>query len=189
MVMNEWRFEHDGKQSALRFTPAMVCDDGALLRQWVLADAGIASKSWWDVKRDVEQGRLRLLFAESFIGFSRFDKKMSGCNLSIRSDACSRCRLPPSHSFLLTGWKMSRSCKWTEGKSGLFHWTRLPGTNKAENVRCLSYRRPHLMRSPVYPLLFRSPAAETLRVRLGLPFHWTVRERKRLDSLRSAQNH
>ena len=78
MVMNEWRFEHDGKQSALRFTPAMVCDDGALLRQWVLADAGIASKSWWDVKRDVEQGRLRLLFAESFIGFSRFDKKNVG---------------------------------------------------------------------------------------------------------------
>ena len=78
MVMNEWRFEHDGKQSALRFTPAMVCDDGALLRQWVLADAGIASKSWWDVKRDVEQGRLQLLFAESFIGFSRFDKKNVG---------------------------------------------------------------------------------------------------------------
>jgi DNA-binding transcriptional LysR family regulator len=72
--MNEWRFEHDGKQS-MRFTPAMVCDDGALLRQWVLADAGIASKSWWDVKRDVEQGRLQLLFAESFIGFSRLDKK------------------------------------------------------------------------------------------------------------------
>ena len=78
MVMNEWRFEHDGQQSTLRFTPAMVCDDGALLRQWVLADAGIASKSWWDVKRDVEQGRLQLLFAESFIGFSRFDKKNVG---------------------------------------------------------------------------------------------------------------
>ncbi|HCU0888810.1 TPA: LysR family transcriptional regulator [Raoultella ornithinolytica] len=78
MVMNEWRFEHDGKQSTLRFTPAMVCDDGALLRQWVLADAGIASKSWWDVKRDVEQGRLQLLFAESFIGFSRLDKKNVG---------------------------------------------------------------------------------------------------------------
>ena len=56
----------------------MVCDDGALLRQWVLADAGIASKSWWDVKRDVEQGRLQLLFADSFIGFSRLDKKNVG---------------------------------------------------------------------------------------------------------------
>jgi DNA-binding transcriptional LysR family regulator len=76
--MNEWRFEAHDVPSMVRVTPAMVCDDGALLRQWVLAGAGIASKSWWDVKRDVEQGRLTVLFADTFIGFSRHDKKQVG---------------------------------------------------------------------------------------------------------------
>jgi DNA-binding transcriptional LysR family regulator len=46
--------------------------------EWVLAGGGIASKSWWDVKRDVEQGRLKVLFADRFIGFSRHDKKQVG---------------------------------------------------------------------------------------------------------------
>ncbi|MCW8354325.1 LysR family transcriptional regulator, partial [Citrobacter portucalensis] len=77
-LMNEWRFEEHDVPSVVRVTPAMVCDDGALLRQWVLAGAGIASKSWWDVKRDVEQGRLTVLFADTFIGFSRNDKKQVG---------------------------------------------------------------------------------------------------------------
>ncbi|MGE1563980.1 LysR family transcriptional regulator [Pantoea septica] len=78
VVINEWRFEEEGASRTVRVNPAMVCDDGALLRQWVLKGAGIACKSWWDVKRDVEQGRLRILFAESFIGFSRFDRKDVG---------------------------------------------------------------------------------------------------------------
>ncbi len=77
-LMNEWRFEAEGEMQSARVTPAMVCDDGALLREWVLAGAGIASKSWWDVKRDVEQGRLKVLLADSFIGFSRHDKKQVG---------------------------------------------------------------------------------------------------------------
>ncbi|EOY5423233.1 LysR family transcriptional regulator [Cronobacter dublinensis] len=78
VVINEWRFEEEGVSRTIRVNPAMVCDDGALLRQWVLMGAGIACKSWWDVKRDVEQGRLHVLFAESFIGFSRFDRKNVG---------------------------------------------------------------------------------------------------------------
>ncbi|NBC99541.1 hypothetical protein GV764_10955 [Atlantibacter hermannii] len=77
-LMNEWRFERQDAPATVRVTPAMVCDDGALLRQWVLAGAGIASKSWWDVKRDVEQGRLTVLFPEQFIGFSRHDRRQVG---------------------------------------------------------------------------------------------------------------
>ena len=77
-LTNEWRFEVNGEPSVILVTPAMVCDDGALLRQWVLAGAGIACKSWWDVKRDVEQGRLAVILPESFIGFSRYDKKQVG---------------------------------------------------------------------------------------------------------------
>ena len=78
MLMNEWRFDAQGGPAVVRVTPAMICDDGALLRQWVLSGAGIASKSWWDVKRDVEQGRLSVLFSGTFIGFSRHDKKQVG---------------------------------------------------------------------------------------------------------------
>ena len=78
VVMNEWRFEEAGKELVVRVTPAMVCDDGALLRQWALSGAGIAGKSWWDVKRDVEEGRLQVLFAERFTGFSPLDRKEVG---------------------------------------------------------------------------------------------------------------
>lgn len=78
VVMNEWRFEEAGKEQVIRVTPAMVCDDGALLRQWALSGAGIAGKSWWDVKRDVEEGRLQVLFADRFTGFSRLDRKEVG---------------------------------------------------------------------------------------------------------------
>ncbi|MEB2416680.1 LysR family transcriptional regulator [Citrobacter sp. R-1.5.2] len=77
-LMNEWRFETQEESSVVRVSPAMICEDGALLRQWVLAGAGIASKSWWDVKRDIEQGRLKVLLEDSFIGFSRHDKKKVG---------------------------------------------------------------------------------------------------------------
>ena len=78
VVMNEWRFEEAGKERVVRVTPAMVCDDGALLRQWALSGAGIAGKSWWDVKRDVEEGRLQVLFAERFTGLSPLDRKEVG---------------------------------------------------------------------------------------------------------------
>ena len=78
VVMNEWRFEEAGKERVVRVTPAMVCDDGALLRQWALSGAGIAGKSWWDVKRDVEEGRLQVLFADRFTGFSPLDRKEVG---------------------------------------------------------------------------------------------------------------
>ncbi|AJA96755.1 LysR family transcriptional regulator [Klebsiella variicola] len=78
VVMNEWRFEEAGKERVVRVMPAMVCDDGALLRQWALSGAGIAGKSWWDVKRDVEEGRLQVLFAERFTGFSPLDRKEVG---------------------------------------------------------------------------------------------------------------
>ena len=78
VVMNEWRFEEAGKERVVRVTPAMVCDDGALLRQWALSGAGIAGKSWWDLKMDVEEGRRQVLFAERFTGFSPLDRKEVG---------------------------------------------------------------------------------------------------------------
>ncbi|HBI09174.1 MAG TPA: LysR family transcriptional regulator [Franconibacter pulveris] len=80
-ILNEWRFEQQGKMQTVRVAPHMVCSDGALLRQWALADAGIAGKSWWDVKRDVEEGRLNVLFAGAFIGFNARDEKQVGLQI------------------------------------------------------------------------------------------------------------
>lgn len=79
--LNEWRFGRAGKMETVRVTPHMVCNDGALLRQWALAGAGIAGKSWWDVKRDVEEGRLKQLFAGEFIGFNLRDEKQVGLQI------------------------------------------------------------------------------------------------------------
>ena len=95
VVMNEWRFEEAGKEQIIRVTPAMVCDDGALLRQWALSGSGIAGKSWWDVKRDVEEGRLQVLFADRFTGFQPgLDRKEVGLQFVFPSESCSprRCR-------------------------------------------------------------------------------------------------
>lgn len=78
VVLNEWRFETEGVSETVRVSPAMVCDDGAVLRQWALNGAGIAGKSWWDVKKDVEQKRLHVLFEDRFVGFSRYDGKNVG---------------------------------------------------------------------------------------------------------------
>jgi DNA-binding transcriptional LysR family regulator len=103
VVMNEWRFEKDGEESVVRVEPAMVCDDGALLRQWALSGAGIAGKSWWDVKDDVETGRLTVLFADSFTGFSRYDRKDVGLQLVYPSANCSRFRSRRLASFFSTG--------------------------------------------------------------------------------------
>jgi DNA-binding transcriptional LysR family regulator len=105
VVMNEWRFEEAGKERVVRVTPAMVCDDGALLRQWALSGAGIAGKSWWDVKRDVEEGRLQVLFAERFTGFSPLDRKEVGLQFVFPQRSCSRRRCRRLWRFLSTGWE------------------------------------------------------------------------------------
>jgi hypothetical protein len=79
----------------------MVKREECVLRQWVLAGGGIASKSWWDVKRGVEQGRLKVLFADRFIGFSRHDKKQVGLQF-----VCKR----PARTVLTGGGLFSRQC-------------------------------------------------------------------------------
>lgn len=74
-VMFNWRFNIKNKLVTIKIEPLMICDNGLLLRQLVLNGAGIASKSWLDVKSDVEKGRLVVLFSDCYIGFSRHDKK------------------------------------------------------------------------------------------------------------------
>ncbi|WP_416414793.1 LysR family transcriptional regulator [Pantoea sp. App145] len=77
-LLNIWRFAVEDEIRTVEISPAMISDDGALIRQWVLGGAGIASKSWWDVKRDVANGDLVVLFGDHFIGFSRYDSRQVG---------------------------------------------------------------------------------------------------------------
>jgi DNA-binding transcriptional LysR family regulator len=109
--MNEWRFENEGEESVVRVEPAMVCDDGALLRQWALSGAGIAGKSWWDVKDDVETGRLTVLFADSFTGFSRYDRKDVGLQLVYPQRKLQPLQVRLLASFFSTGLKGNKSLR------------------------------------------------------------------------------
>ena len=45
--LNEWRFIQNGKETTIKIVPVLLTNDGALVRQWVLAGAGIAYKSIW----------------------------------------------------------------------------------------------------------------------------------------------
>src|SRR5450830_313429 len=57
-LFNQWRFE-DGKRSLeIKVQGDRMTDDAAVAREWAVAGAGIAYKSWIDVRCDVHAGRL-----------------------------------------------------------------------------------------------------------------------------------
>ena len=47
-----------GKQGEVRVTGKYACDNGEVLREWALAGLGVALKSTWDVRRQLEEGSL-----------------------------------------------------------------------------------------------------------------------------------
>ncbi|HKI65143.1 MAG TPA: LysR family transcriptional regulator [Burkholderiales bacterium] len=47
-----------GKQGEVRVTGKYVCDNWEVLREWALAGLGVALKSTWDVRRQLEDGTL-----------------------------------------------------------------------------------------------------------------------------------
>ena len=52
----------DGKRGAVRVSGLYACDNWEVLRDWALAGMGVALKSTWDVRRQLEDGTLvRLL--------------------------------------------------------------------------------------------------------------------------------
>jgi len=52
----------DGKRGTVRVTGRYACDNWEVLREWALAGLGVALKSTWDVRRQLEDGSLvRLL--------------------------------------------------------------------------------------------------------------------------------
>ncbi|MEI8593668.1 LysR family transcriptional regulator [Photobacterium sp. Hal280] len=72
-VMNAWHFVTDKGPMTVDVEPAMICTDGALVRQWAVEGCGIAMKSWWDVRQDVLDGRLQVLFDDQVRGLSLSD--------------------------------------------------------------------------------------------------------------------
>ena len=57
-LFNQWRFD-DGKRSIeIKVQGDRMTDDAAVAREWAVAGAGIAYKSWIDVRSDVQAGRL-----------------------------------------------------------------------------------------------------------------------------------
>lgn len=56
--LTTWHFQSDLGAQSVTLQPARSSNDGALVRRWALAGAGIALKSFWDVRADIEAGRL-----------------------------------------------------------------------------------------------------------------------------------
>lgn len=76
--LNKWQFDSGKKVETLTVAPAFSSNDGAVIRQWALAGLGIAYKSSWDVKGDIEEGRLVTVLDDYVVGFQERDSKETG---------------------------------------------------------------------------------------------------------------
>ncbi|WP_321860260.1 LysR family transcriptional regulator [Pseudomonas paraveronii] len=57
-ISREWTFKQHGQTQRIMVRGRRVANDGALIRQWCLAGHGICLKSVWDVRADLDAGRL-----------------------------------------------------------------------------------------------------------------------------------
>ena len=57
-IAREWTFKLHGKTHRILVSGRRVANDGALVRQWCLAGHGLCLKSVWDVRADLDAGRL-----------------------------------------------------------------------------------------------------------------------------------
>jgi DNA-binding transcriptional LysR family regulator len=62
--LNTWHFEKDGVKSSVVIAPALTTNDGSMIRDWVIKGAGIGLKSYWDIKNDLDAGRLVLIMED-----------------------------------------------------------------------------------------------------------------------------
>jgi DNA-binding transcriptional LysR family regulator len=79
--LNEWRFYSDEEHLTIKVSQALISNDGAIIRQWALAGAGIAYKSIWDVKDDLSNGKLETVLDDFVLGFQHGDNKITGLQL------------------------------------------------------------------------------------------------------------
>lgn len=63
-VDREWTFTEGNKPRTVDVTGNRIANDGSLVRQWCLQGYGVAHKSYWDIKDDLQAGRLVALLKE-----------------------------------------------------------------------------------------------------------------------------
>jgi DNA-binding transcriptional LysR family regulator len=59
-----WLFRVNGQVAAYRVGGRLECSDGSVLHQWTLAGHGLAWRSMWEVRRDLDSGRLKTVLDE-----------------------------------------------------------------------------------------------------------------------------
>ncbi len=79
--LNKWRFQIKNKQQTIKVKPAFSSNDSSIIRLWALAGKGIAYKSIWDVRSDIETGDLQTLLDDFVFGFQSSDTKKTGLQL------------------------------------------------------------------------------------------------------------
>ncbi len=79
--LNEWRFTLSDATHLIKVHPAQMSNDGGIIREWAIAGAGIALKSWWDIKNDIDRGALVTLLDDSVKGFQVTDDENVGLQL------------------------------------------------------------------------------------------------------------
>jgi DNA-binding transcriptional LysR family regulator len=57
-VDREWAFTESGRATTVVVNGNRIANDGSLVRHWCVQGHGIALKSYWDVKDDLQTGRL-----------------------------------------------------------------------------------------------------------------------------------
>jgi DNA-binding transcriptional LysR family regulator len=57
-VDREWVFTEDNKPRTVAVAGNRIANDGSLVHQWCLDGYGVANKSYWDIKDDLQAGRL-----------------------------------------------------------------------------------------------------------------------------------
>lgn len=63
-VYDKWIFPVDGRRRQVAVSGSLFCDDADIARRLAIDGQGIAYKSWLDVCRDVQAGRLQVLLPE-----------------------------------------------------------------------------------------------------------------------------
>lgn len=79
--LNEWQFHSEQGYLSIKVNPALISNDGAIIRQWALSGAGIAYKSSWDVKHDLATGKLLTILDDFVLGFQASDNEKTGLQL------------------------------------------------------------------------------------------------------------
>lgn len=64
-----WEYKgRDGKRGVVRVAGLYACDNWEVLREWAMAGLGVALKSTWDVRRQLEEGSLVSLLPDYDFG-------------------------------------------------------------------------------------------------------------------------